>query len=227
MQNGIRQGSCLSPQLFSAYVDELNLRLQNSRVGCHVAGVCTNNLSYADDMVLIAPNARAMNILLEICRMYALESFITYSTSKTEAMVIKPAGMQGLVPPKLYLGTHEISYVDCFKYLGHIITSDFTDDQDIERETRNLYIRGNTIVHKFYFMSNEVKIALFKCYCYQLYTCSLWSKYSANTMRKLRVAYNSIMRNLLVFPLGIVPAQCLLVWGSEVSQNRYVLRRTV
>ena len=38
MSNGIRQGSCLSPKLFSVYVDELNIMLKNSQVGCHVGG---------------------------------------------------------------------------------------------------------------------------------------------------------------------------------------------
>ena len=150
--------------------------------------------------MLIAPDAKAMNSLLNICQGFARDHFITYSIAKTEAMLIKPRGMRDLVPPKLYLGSEEIMYVDNFKYLGHIITSDFTDDRDIERETRNLYIRGNTIVRKFHFLSIEVKCALFKAYCYNLYTCSLWSNYRQSTINKLRVAYNDMFRNLVGVP---------------------------
>ena len=64
MSNGIRQGSCLSPYLFNIYVDELNINLKNSHVGCHVSGVCTNNFSYADDLVLIGPDAKSLNALV-------------------------------------------------------------------------------------------------------------------------------------------------------------------
>lgn len=200
MKNGIRQGSCLSPKLFPIYVDELNTRLRDSRIGCHVAGVCMNNFSYADDMVLASPDAKSLNKMLDICHNFARENFITYSISKTEAMVIKPRGMRDLVPPKITINGDEIGYVEKFKYLGHIITSDFTDDADIEREIRNLYIRGNTIIRKFGFLSIEVKLSLFKAYCYCLYTCSLWSKYRVSSMNKMRVAYNNIFRKLLRVP---------------------------
>ena len=200
MGNGIRQGSCLSPKLFPLYVDELNTSLMDSRIGCHVAGVCMNNLSYADDMVLASPDAKSLNRLLDICQRFAGDHFITYSIAKTEAMLIKPRGMRDFIPPKIFINDDEIKYVEQFKYLGHIITSDFTDDLDIERETRNLYIRGNTIARKFGFLSVEVKCALFKAYCYCLYTGSLWAKYRMSTMNKLRVAYNNVFRKLLRVP---------------------------
>ena len=112
MKNGIRQGSCLSPQLFSTYVDELNIQLRDSHIGCHVAGTCTNNFSYADDMVLAAPDAKSMNNLLDICHKFDQEHFMTYSIVKTEAMIIKPRGMGVFVPPKLYIGVDEVEYVD-------------------------------------------------------------------------------------------------------------------
>ena len=200
MKNGIRQGSCLSPKLFPIYVDELNTLLTDTRIGCHVAGVCMNNFSYADDMVLASPDAKSLNKLLDTCQNFARDNFITYSIAKTEAMLIKPRGMRDFVPPKIYINNDEIKYVEQFKYLGHIITSDFTDDLDVEREIRNLYIRGNTIVRKFGFLSMEVKMALFKAYCYCLYTCSLWSKYRLSTINKLKVAYNNIFRKLVGVP---------------------------
>ena len=197
MQNGIRQGSCASPKLFSVYVDKLNLMLKNSRVGCHIADTCVNHFSYADDMVIVTPDAKSMNHLLNICNSFASEHFITYSITKTEAMVIKPRNLSDFSPPMLYLGGQSINYVEKFKYLGHIIT---IDDLDIEKEVKNLYIRGNTIVRKFGFLSNEVKLMLFKSYCYCIYGSSLWSKYRATTMNKLRVAYNNIFRKLIGEP---------------------------
>jgi len=30
-----------------------------------------------------------------------------------------------------------------FKYLGHMITDNLTDDADIQREVRNLFVRAN------------------------------------------------------------------------------------
>ena len=55
-------------------------------------------------------------------------------------------------------------------------------------------------MRKFRFLSTEVKLLLFKSYCYPLYTASLWAKYNEGTMSKLRVAYNSILRKLVGAP---------------------------
>ena len=37
------------------YIDDLNHHLQSTAVGCYVWGAWVNSLSYADDMVLLAP----------------------------------------------------------------------------------------------------------------------------------------------------------------------------
>ena len=140
-----------------------------------------------------------MNILLRICENFANDHYITYSTTKTEAMVIKPRGMV-FTSPDIFLGGVAIRYVDQFKYLGHIISNDLTDDADIEREIRNMYIRGNTIVRRFKFLGPEIKCSLFKSYCYCMYTSSLWSNYRQSTLNKLKVCYNDIMRKLMGVP---------------------------
>ena len=65
------------------------------------------------------------------------------------AMVILPRGFKCKIPPNIYLSGAVIKYADSFQYVGHVISKDFTNNEDIARETRNLYIRGNTIVQKF------------------------------------------------------------------------------
>ena len=39
-----------------------------------------------------------------------------------------------------------INYVRQFKYLGHIVSCDMTDDNDIEREIKNMFIRSNMLI---------------------------------------------------------------------------------
>ena len=87
-----------------------------------------------------------------------------------------------------------------FKYLGHIINEAFRDDEDIERERRNLAIRGNILIRKYGYCSDETKCLLFRSFCYQLYTCALWTRYKKSTLDRLRVCYNKIMRQLVGLP---------------------------
>ena len=51
-----------------------------------VGGVCINSLSYADDMVLLAPTVKALLSLLEVCGSYSLPHDIVYKTTKTVAL---------------------------------------------------------------------------------------------------------------------------------------------
>ena len=53
---GTRQGSVLSPALFSVYMDDLILRLRKAAVGCDMGGVFCGVVGYADDLLLMAPS---------------------------------------------------------------------------------------------------------------------------------------------------------------------------
>ena len=74
MSNGIRQGSVMSLHLFNVYVEDLNFKSNESGVGCHMANTPTNNLSYGDDLVLLAPCASALNELLGVCLEFSNKS---------------------------------------------------------------------------------------------------------------------------------------------------------
>ena len=200
MGNGIRQGSCLSPLLFNVYVDDLNHRLNSSGIGCHIAGKPTNNFAYADDLAIVCPSTCALNELLSICQLFANDHHIIYSPTKSVCMRILPGSDQGVSLPGIYLNDSKLAYVDTFTYLGHIITKEFKDDDDIQKETRKLCARGNTLIRTFKFANKDVKCNLFKTYCYSLYCAPLWCRNKVASLNRLRVTYNNILRKLLDVP---------------------------
>ena len=61
--NGTRQGSVLSPTLFSVDMDELLDTLRKLGVGCYVGDVFMGAFGYADDLVLLAPSRQAMHLM--------------------------------------------------------------------------------------------------------------------------------------------------------------------
>ena len=71
VSNGVRQGSVLSPILFSVYLDDLLEDLSQSGVGCYWGHMFAGALCYADDLVLLAPCASALRHMLSICSYYA------------------------------------------------------------------------------------------------------------------------------------------------------------
>ena len=133
--HGIRQEGQLSPLLYNVYTDDLNHHLQATGVGCYVRGAWVNSLSYADNMVLLAPTVTALQKLLEVCRAYAGPQDIVYNTTKTVCMQVRPKQSQGRFSTRVRLGDEELSIADKFRYLGHIMTADCRDDEDIKKNS--------------------------------------------------------------------------------------------
>ena len=188
--NGIRQGEQLSPLLYNEYTDDLNNHLQATGVWCYVGGAWVNSLSYADDMVLLAPTVTALQTLLEVCCAYAGPHDIVYKQRKQyvcwSGQSNYSVGSQQESASEMRNETKE------FRYLGHIMTADCRDDKDIKKIRIENAI-GNMMVKKFSFAPIEAKIKLFKSYCYPIYGCALWHhSFQNSTIRKLTVTHYNI-----------------------------------
>ena len=69
MSNGLMQGSVISPYLFNVYLDELSYKFLQSNIGCRIGDAPMNFfVSYADELALVAPTAKALNKLPEVCQ---------------------------------------------------------------------------------------------------------------------------------------------------------------
>ena len=83
---GVRQGGLSSPRLFNIYINELLVKLSSTHVGCHIDGEYVNNLSYADDMVLLSPSICGIRKLISICEGYAKQHGLIYNPKKSELL---------------------------------------------------------------------------------------------------------------------------------------------
>jgi len=60
-----------------------------------------------------------------------------------------------------------------FKYLGHIINNELSDNNDVKREIRNLFMRTNILIRRYSNCSVGVTLTLFKAYCMCLYDAGI------------------------------------------------------
>ena len=74
-----------------------------------------------------------------------------------------------------------------FKYLGDVITETLYDDEDLQREIRNLFTRINILARRFAKCFADVKIYLYKAYCISLCDAGLWRRYKVSSFNKLYV----------------------------------------
>ena len=100
--------------------------------------------------------------------------------------------LKGCTIPNFNLNGMILHVVASYKYLGHYITDDLSDDDDINRQRRTLFVQGNIILRKFNMCSLGVKLTLFRIYCSPMYAAQLWWNYKKSTITKLQIAYHNI-----------------------------------
>jgi hypothetical protein len=139
LTNGTRQGSVLSPVLFSVYLDDLLAELRKLQLGCHIGGWWFGALGYADDLILLAPNREVLQSMVLVCERYGVEHNLVFSTdpvprlSKTKCMYF--CGRNGNVkyPAPVQLDGKPLPWVDHAVHLGHVLHQSVTMEKDCHR----------------------------------------------------------------------------------------------
>ena len=149
---------------------------------------------YADDSVIIAPSPSALQQLIYIFEMYAKDNEISFNTKKTVCMSVISSKCKGISVPRIHLNNSVLSWVESQKYLGVLLRSDLNDCNDMRRQLRAIYGKGNILLRKFKKCTESVKINLFKAYCSNLYCCQLWCHYSKDIYKDVKVSYNNVFR---------------------------------
>ena len=184
-------------------MDDLSERLNKCMTGCVIGEIILNHLMYADDLVILSPYSAGLQQLLSLCSQFGIENDIRYNAAKSNVMIVRPKQYRDSVFPGFVLNDIALPVATEVKYLGHYISENLKDDRDINRQCRNIYARGNTLLRKFAMCTADVKAKLFQTFCTPLYTAHLWWNYRLYSLRKLTVAYNDIMRLLLCLPIDI------------------------
>ena len=217
VSNGVRQGGILSLYFFNIYVDDLSSSLKlrevnTCRSGCYLNSILVNHIMYADDLVLFAASVNGLSKLLRVCEQFGTSHSVKYNSKKSFIMSFgfRVNYLKGVDLPDFTLFGEKLREVSSVKYLGHVISNNLSDDLDIERQCRQLYAQGNTILRKFHMCSIQVKLTLFRTYCSPMYTAQLWWSYKKSSMSKLLVSYHNIFK--LFIGVSKLRALALSVW---------------
>ena len=173
VSNGVRQGGVLSPFLFAIYLDSLIDELSLSGVGCRWWWMFTGVFCFADDIVLLAPCTSALRHMLSPCSAYATSHGLIFNLDKTQLICFRKHTYP--VPNDIieFNGVH-LNFSDTILHLGHLISFDLSDQEDIFRINQSINQKANLLMNTFRFSDPFVLTYLFKAYCLSL---SLW-KYS-------------------------------------------------
>lgn len=157
-----------------------------------------NHLMNADDLVAFSPYSAGLQELLRICSQYGTQYDIEYNAKKSTMLIVCSKDDRKSVFPMFSLSNKVLDICNEVKYLGHCISDDLSDDNDIHRQCCKLYAQANMLKRKCYMCSPDVKASLFRAYCTPLYIAQLWGSYHVKSMQRLNVAYNDALRLLLL-----------------------------
>ena len=136
VSNGVRQGGVLSPVLFAVYLDGLLEELSDSGVGCYWGHMFAGTLSYADDIVILAPCASALRRMLDICSLYAHDHGLLFNASKTQLICFCSCKNCRFLPLITFNNT-ALPYKNEVIHLGHVLSFDLNDGPDVTRALRS------------------------------------------------------------------------------------------
>ena len=156
--NGVRQGGILSGLFFCLYINSLIEEVSKAEVGCSLGTVKSNIIAYADGIVLIAPSAESLQILIDISYAEANKLNLSFNHSKTKVMVFgnRNFKVDQSFNKRLVINTKVIDYVQTIRYLGYLLTYDFDESEDINRLKSKFYTQFNLILRKFGFMDKII-----------------------------------------------------------------------
>ena len=151
ISNGTRQGSVLSPLLFSVYLDDLLVELRKRGLGCHIKGYWVGACGYADDLTLMAPCRDTLQRMLDICDRYAIDHNLEFSTdpvpSKSKSKCMYFCGRINRVkyPEPLELAGKKLPWVSAADHLGHTLSQVANMDKDCQKARANFIARSTEV----------------------------------------------------------------------------------
>ena len=167
-----------------------------------------NIIVYADDIMLLAPSAKGLQMLLDTCCELINDVKLKINPNKSNFIVFRKD--KKVVPIyRMRIGESILEEVNSIKYLGCMLDNRLNDAMDCDRALDSFLKQFNGMFHKFYYMNREVLTYLFKAYTSSFYACELCSgKYNRERVfKKISVGYHKAIKRICHLP----------VWASNHS----------
>ena len=196
--NGVRQGGVLSSIFFNLYIDSVLSNISRMKIGCKLGFISSNIIAYADDVVLLAPSASGLQLLIDnFCNLLSSLD-LQVNINKTKCMIFNLKPKEN--PVKLFTVYEKpVEIVYTFKYLGFYIQNNMRDSEDIASARGKFYRDFNCILRKFSYVNKDVLLYFFRQYCLQFYSAELWmsSRCVLGQLKQFGIGYHKAVKKIM------------------------------
>ena len=202
ISNGVKQGGCLSPSLFSVYLNNLITNLKKSNIGCRYGSEYMGVYGYADDLSLLCPSFSGLKEMLNICERYANDKKIIFNASKSQLLHFskKNDPLHNKKPILRMKHGQIIPYVEKCIHLGNTLNSSSIEHAMLDSAIIDLNVKTNNLLSEFSFSESITLSRLFKSYCMNVYGSSLWRYNNHNNIERFCIAWRKAIRRLWKIP---------------------------
>ena len=199
ISNGVKQGGCLSPTLFSVYMNELIEILRKNNIGCRYGSEYMGVFCYADDLSLLCPSFTGIKEMLKTCEDYAMKHNILFNAKKSQMLTFDHKSRISVKPILKMRNGEEIPYATECNHLDNILST-ISDFPIVDHAVNDLYMRTNCLLADFSFTDSNTLSRLFNTYYTNIYSSPLWKHFDRKLLAPFYIAWRKCIRRVWKIP---------------------------
>ena len=142
---------------------------QGRQAGRQVCSLSYAAIGYADDINLLSPSISGLQTLVDTADNCTSEYGVTFNSKKTECVRFGTNNE----PRKIYVNRQSVPWKDTVKYLGHVLTNDLLDYENVMAKKGEFIRSVNRLNAQFHNVQADIRIRLLQTYCTSWYGCHL------------------------------------------------------
>lgn len=240
---GVRQGECLSPFLFSMFLNDIeDMYVTSGLDGIDVDMFKIFLILYADDIVLFANTKDELQSSLDMLYNYCNKWKLLVNSSKTKVLVFRKGGRLS-ANINFYYGESNLEIVNKFVYLGIVFTTtgSFTEAQNtLSGQALKAIFKMNKCLYKFTNISVKHKLELFDKLILPIlnYGSEVWGFHVGKSIDRIHLQFckrllgvkRSTQNDFIYDELGRMPLQNIRYYNIikfgikllQTDKNKYI-----
>jgi len=230
---GVKQGGCLSPRLFTIYIDEVIKAIEQLKFGVEIGKIKVDILLYADDILLITDDKLKLKYMLNVLTTFGEDNEIKFNGSKTTLLVYNKTKNDYTKRAneidkniKLKLSGEEIVSTQSMKYLGCIYSDNYSLSKHWDQKSSTLASKMtqlNEIGLQSQGLSSKTKAFLFKTFIRPLVNYGVDTFcLNKNDMKRISELEGNCLKDSLGLYRRIFSTELFLALDLNTTKNNII-----